>query len=108
MIRYIRGALLAVLTSLPLCVQAQERPLSIKGVNEAGMQALLAGMAYGIGSANFFLRMEGKGLYCPPRRILTTPTLLRELASTQLKGPQRPDVIAIAAIDGLRRKYPCN
>ena len=106
-----RNLLLVVLTvatmAAPPGVSAQQAPLSIKGVNEAGMQALLAGMAYGLGTANFVLRMEGRGLYCPPRRVLTTPDLLRDVAAQQLSGPQKPDVIAIAALDGLRKAYPC-
>ena len=86
---------------------AQSATLSVKGVNEAGTHLLLAGMAQGIGSANFFLRMEGRGLYCPPRKVLTTPDLIRRMAALKLQGPQKPDVIAIAAVDGLRKKFPC-
>lgn len=107
MLLFTRLFLVIAAAILPASIQAQDAPLSIRGTNEAGMQVLLAGMAYGIGSANFFLRMEGRGLYCPPRDVLTTPTLLRELAAKQLEGPQKPDVVAIAAIDGLRKKFPC-
>ena len=92
---------------LPSAGNTQNAPLSVKGVNEAGTHLLLAGMAQGIGSANFFWRMEGRGLYCPPREILTTPDLIRRMAALQLQGSQKPDVIAIAAIDGLRKKFPC-
>jgi hypothetical protein len=102
-----RSIVLALAIFLVPAAAAQEAPLSIKGVNEAGMKMLLAGMAYGIGSANFFLRMEGRGLYCPPRGVLTTPELLRQIAANQLNGAHKPDVIAITAIDGLRKKYPC-
>ncbi len=107
MVTIFRTVLVAVFITVPTMASAQQTALSIKGVNEEGMQVLLVGMAYGIGSANFFARMEGRGLYCPPRGVLTTPTLLRDLAAAQLKGPQKPDVIAIAALDGLRKKYPC-
>jgi hypothetical protein len=107
MVKLIRFSIFTLLITLPMTAWAQQPPLSIKGVNDAGMQVLLAGMAYGIGSANFFLRMEGRGLYCPPRGVLTTPALLRDLAASQLKGPQKPDVVAIAALDGLRQKFPC-
>ena len=105
--RFLHAALVLTASALPLCAHAQGEKLSVTGVNDVGMQILLAGMAYGIGSANFFLRMEGRGLYCPPRKVLTTPDLLRDLAAGQLKGQQKPDVIAIAAIDGLRKKFPC-
>ena len=108
MITMFRTFLVIIATAVILSSPASaQQALSIKGVNEAGMQVLLAGMAYGIGSANFMTRMEGRGLYCLPRGILTTSTLLRDLASAQLNGPQKPDVIAIAALDGLRTKYPC-
>ena len=108
MVRFRRLVLAILVAVAPLTgASAQKAPLSIKGVNDAGMQVLLAGMAYGMGTANFVLRMEGRGLYCPPRAVLTTPKLLRELASKQLSGPQKPDVIAIAALDELRKAYPC-
>ena len=108
MVKVFQTLLVGILIALPVSGSTQQPALSIKGVNEAGMQVLLAGMAYGIGTSNFFLRMEGRGLYCPPRGVLTTPKLLRDLAGEQLNGPQKPDAIAIAALDGLRRKYPCN
>lgn len=108
MLKHFRAVLVLAAILLSANAGAQQAPLSIKGVNAAGMQMLLAGMAYGIGSANFIGRMEGRGLYCPPRGVLTTPDLLRALASEQLSGPQKPDVIAIAAMDGLRNKYPCH
>lgn len=107
MVQTLRTLFIVIFIMLPTMASAQQAALSIKGVNDAGMQVLLAGMAYGMGSANFIARMEGRGLYCPPRGVLTTPALLRDLAGEQLKGSQKPDVIAIAALDGLRRKYPC-
>ena len=84
-----------------------ESKLSVTGLDKRETVLLITGMAYGIGTVNFFARMEGNGLYCQPRKVLTDGQLIWDLVSAELKGPHKPDAIAIAAVDALRRKYPC-
>lgn len=85
----------------------QDAKLSVEGLTKRETVLLITGMAYGMGTANFFARMEGRGLYCQPREVLTDGQLIWDLVAAELKGPHKPDAIAIAAVDALRRKYPC-
>ncbi len=103
----VTGLALALFAGWGTPAAGQDAALSVAGLTKRETVLLVTGMAYGMGTANFFARMEGHGLYCQPREVLTDGQLIWDLVSAELKGPHKPDAIAIAALDALRRKYPC-
>ena len=89
--------------------KAQERPLSIKGLDWEKTQIFMVGMAYGVGFFNAALLMKGKSqLFC--RSLygnMVSGRELWELASKALIGPHKPGIVATAVLDELSKKYPC-
>ena len=85
-----------------------DEPLSIQGLDWNAAQLFMAGMGYGVTYFNTTLLIDGKSeLYCLPPGVGVNGRILWELASKALKGPHKPDYVALAALDELKKKYPC-
>lgn len=92
----------------PATAEEREQPLSIKGLDWHDTQLFMVGISHGVGNANIMLRLDGKPrLFCPPFDLSVNGGLLWELASKVLEGPHEMYTVAIAALDELKKKYPC-
>ena len=92
----------------PATSQESERPLSIKGVDRNTTQVFMGGMGYGVSYFNATLLLDGKPqLYCAPLDANVNGRVLWDLASKALEGPHEPSTVAIAALDELKKRYPC-
>lgn len=87
---------------------AKDAPLSAEGLSLRDAKVLVAGVAYGFGTYNAHLILNGKAtLYCAPLSLSINGRLLWQLAEKELAGPHAIDIIVISAIDGLKKTYPC-
>ena len=94
----------------PAISQESEQPLSMEGMdwNTTQLQMFMGGMAYGVIYFNNTLFLDGKPqLYCAPLDFILNGSLLWDLASMALAGPHKPDIVAIAALSELKKRYPC-
>ncbi len=92
----------------PAISQESEQPLSIKGMDWNTTQLFMAGMGYGVIYFNTALLLDGKPeLYCTALDVSVNGRVLWDLASKALAGPHEPDVVAIAALAELKKRYPC-
>jgi len=112
--RFLRALVVTALICLavpsPAISQESEQPLSINGMdlNTTQLQIFMGGMAYGVIYSNNTLILDGKPqLYCAPLDHILNGRLLWDLASQALEGPHEPDIVAIAALDELKKRYPC-
>lgn len=104
--RLVTALMLFLIASLAL---AEDSPLSVDGLNLRDAQLLVAGVAYGFATydAHIVLR-EKSPLYCAPVSASVNGKLLWQLAEKSLAGPHEITIIAIAAINELKMKFPCN
>lgn len=101
---------LAVAVVLPFAAVAQDKPapLSVKEANEEQMILFLGGAAQGIGYTNAQLVIGHKEpLFCSPPDFQLGARTLYNAAAGRLSGPQEPGTIIIAALDSLKRQFPC-
>jgi len=84
-------------------------PLSIRGFDSQQTTMFVWGIAKGIQYFDTALLLSGKPrLYCKPLDgYAVSGNEIWALASKALRGPHRPDLIAVAALDELTKKYPC-
>ena len=90
--------------------QESEQPLSMEGMdwNTTQLLIFMGGMAYGVTYFNVALILEGKPqLYCAPLDFILNGRVLWDLASKALAGPHEPQLVAIGALDELKKRYPC-
>ncbi|RMH07523.1 MAG: hypothetical protein D6704_04985 [Nitrospirae bacterium] len=86
---------------------AEER-LSLKGYTPAGAREYLNGVADGFQILTAeSIRQGRQPLYCLPGKVVLYGRDLLELASRKLTGPQEDIDVVIAALFGLKEKYPC-
>jgi len=101
-------ALICLAVSSPATSGEVEQPLSIQGLDWDAAQLFMGGMGYGVTYFNATLLIDGKPkLYCTPPGVGVNGRLLWDLASKALKGPHEPNIVAVAALDELKKKYPC-
>ncbi len=101
-------ALIYLAIPSPAITGEGEEPLSVQGLDWDAAQIFMGGMSYGVIYFNTTLLIDGKAqLYCLPTGVGVNGRVLWELASKALKGPHKPDIVAIAALDELKKKYPC-
>lgn len=101
-------ALICLAVSSPATSGEGEQPLSIQGLDWDATQLFMGGMGYGVASFDTTLLTDGKPkLYCAPPDVSVNGRLLWDLASKALIGPHKPDIVAIAALDELKKRYPC-
>lgn len=104
----ILSALICLAVSSPAISEEGDQHLSIQGLDWDSTQIFMGGMGYGVIYFNTTLLMDGKPkLYCVPPGVGVNGRLLWDLASKVLKGPHKPDIVAVAALDELKKKYPC-
>lgn len=100
--------LICLAIAAPAITGEGEQPLSIQGLDWENTQLFMGGMGYGVMYFNTTLLSDGKSeLYCVPPGVSVNGRLLWDLASKALKGPHKPDTVAIAALDELKKMYPC-
>lgn len=110
--RFLRALIVTALICLavpsPAISQEGEQALSIKGLDWDATQLFMGGMGYGVEYFNIALFLDGKPqLYCTPLDVGVNGRVLWDLASKALEGPHEPDIVAIAALDELKKRYPC-
>lgn len=81
--------------------------LRLSAGTERDRALFIGSVAVTLNSANTQLAAGGeKTLFCKPGLMLTS-TEVWAAASLALKGPHEPATIIAAAIEGLRRTFPC-
>ena len=86
---------------------ADDSHLSIQGLSQQETVEFIRGVGTALGYYDILLRMEGKDrLICPPDGNIG-PRMVWAAASGALKGPHDRDTVVIAALDELRRAFPC-
>lgn len=99
---------LGVLFAIIAQVATAQEPLSIKGLDHAETVQFVNGVGTAVAYFDMNLRMEGKqGLFCVPNDDVD-PRMVWTLASSSLVGPHDKEMIVIAALDELKKRYPCS
>ncbi|MGE7469766.1 hypothetical protein ACQKLX_10010 [Bosea sp. NPDC003192] len=89
----------------PFCQAEELRP---SAGTERDRAVFIGTVALTLNNANVQLIAGGeKALFCKPG-VMVTSAEAWAAASAALKGPHEPTTIVTAAIDGLRRAYPCS
>lgn len=102
----VKWILLSVVAAIAGAANAAE-PLSIKGLDREQTVQYVNGVGIALAYYDFELLQAGKErLYCVPDGEFG-PRLIWRLASGVLEGPHEKEVIVIAALDELRKRYPC-
>lgn len=93
----------AGLANEPLSMAADGKPIP------AEMEtAFLGGAATALSYANVNLLIDHKApIYCAPPEYSLSGKEIKNLASKTLEGPHKPELFIVAAIDALKKKFPC-
>jgi len=101
-------SLLLLAVSNPLPISAEE-PLSIEGLGGRYTAEYINGLAMALSLYDLNLQIQKKPrLFCLPPRETVGASQIWELASSALKGPHEKQVVAIAALDELQKRFPCS
>jgi hypothetical protein len=86
-----------------------EEALSIQGLNDVRTAEYVNGLAMAFSLYDLTLQAQKKPrLFCLPPGETVGASQIWELASSALKGPHEKQVVAIAALDELKNRFPCN
>jgi hypothetical protein len=106
-----RTVLAATLLATPAVASDQsekDAPLSIMGLSRDEAELFADGVAVGILFYNNGLLLDGKQpLFCQPPDLQIDGRLVWRLGEGNLAGPHRRETLGVAAVDELRRVYPC-
>lgn len=106
---WIRLFFLGFLIIIPASIPAKvEKPRSIAGLTAQEERFYLNGVADGFQIVNAELIRRGQvPLYCIPPKVILYGRDLLEFTSDDLKGPQHDVDIAVSALFGMMKKFPC-
>lgn len=99
---------LLLTVSNPLLSRAVE-PLSIQGLSAERTAEFVNGLAMAFTLYDINLEMQKKPrLFCLPPGKTVGARQVWELASSALEGSHKKQIMAIAALDELRKRFPCS
>ncbi len=88
--------------------RSEEAPFSIKGFSEREQELFLEGIGQALTVYNLNVELQGNPrLFCPPANLRLNAKTVWELANSALTGPHRPEIVSVAVLDELRRRFSC-
>ncbi|MDA2927214.1 hypothetical protein MYX78_08280 [Acidobacteria bacterium AH-259-G07] len=100
--------LLAAALANAAAVPNKDAAFSIKGLSEREQTLFLEGIGQAVTHYDLKLRLQGKPrLFCAPDNLSLDARTVWTLANGVLTGPHKADIIAVAVIDQLAERFPC-
>ncbi len=83
-------------------------PFSIKGLSQDQQTLFLRGIGQALAVYDLQLQVQGKArLYCPPDNLNLDAKTVWMFANSALAGAHSSDIVAIAVLNKLAEKFPC-
>jgi hypothetical protein len=82
--------------------------LTMKAATDEQATIFLGGAAFALAYSNLMLQADKRPpIYCAPITYAPNAKEMWRLASKALTGPHEPRTFVMAAVDELRKEYPC-